>query len=122
TPASGPGSSPAATRRSIAPAAASASAPATVRNSPSAGSTAAIRASAARVSSTDETSRRRTRAAASRTERSVSALTGSLDDLRDAEEAAVPRGRVQERLVAGGRVLHLVGAEERAEVLDVGRR
>ena len=47
-------------------AAASASSSQTVRNAPTRGSTAAMRASAARVSSTDETSRRRTRAAASR--------------------------------------------------------
>src|SRR5919198_555950 len=121
TPASGPGSSPAATRRSIASAAASASASATVRKAPTRGSTAAMRVSAARVSATAEISRRRTRAAASRTESSWSALT-LLDDLGNAEEPPLPRRRPREQLLAGGWIGDLVLAHQRAEVLDVRGR
>src|SRR5437867_3720003 len=125
TPASAPGSSPAATRRSIASAVASASASATVRKAPTRGSTAAMRVSAARVSATAEISRRRTRAAASRTESSWSALTlldGLLDDLGNAEEPPLARRRTREQLLAGGRIGDLVLAQQRAEVLDVRGR
>src|SRR5262249_20235620 len=123
TPASGPTSSPAATRLSTASAAASAASSLTVRKAPTRGSTAAMRASAARVSSTAEVSRRRTRAAASRTESSWSApISRLLDDPRAAEEAALARRRVRERLAAGGRVQDAVLAQHRAEVLDVRRR
>src|SRR5262245_35998927 len=127
TPASGPGSSPAAMRRSMASAAARASVSLTVRNAPTRGSTAAVRASAARTSSTEDSSRRRMRTAASRTPRSCRALiTGaplrwSVDDLGHANQATVACRRVgQQRLVAG-RIGHLVGSQGRPEVLDVCR-
>src|SRR6266700_1853095 len=94
TPPSGPGSSPAATRRSTARAVASAPVSSSVRNAPTRPSTAAMRANASRASSVAETSRRRTRAAAS-------------------------RGRVGEERLRGGRVRRHVVAEGGAVLLDL---
>src|SRR4029453_12029474 len=121
TPASGPGSSPAAIRRSIASAAARASVSLTVRNAPTCGSTAGVRGIPARTAPTEDTSRRRTRSAVSRTPRSCRALMTArlLDDSGDPDQATVACRRVgQQRLVAG-RIGHLVGPQGGSEVVDV---
>src|SRR5262245_56978487 len=136
TPASTPTSWPARTCRSISAAAARASASLTVRNAPTCGSAAAMRSRAARTSSTDDTSRWRTRRAASRTPRSCRALmmdTGGLldglwddlfddlfDDLGHADQPAVARGGVRQQRLVGGGIQHLVGPQAGAEVLHVG--
>src|SRR5262245_5042786 len=123
TPASGPGSSPAAIRRSMASAAARASVSLTVRNAPTLGSTAAVRASAARTSSTEDSSRRRMRVAASRTPRSCGTLivgaVYSVDDLGDANQATVACRRVGQQRLVTGRIGHLVGTQVGSEVVDV---
>src|SRR5262249_8797869 len=121
TPASTPTSWPARTCRSISAAAARASASLTVRNAPTCGSAAAMRSRAARTSSTDDTSRWRTRRAAPRTPRAgggrLGVGNGGYSMFLGARDTGAPRAGAGAgaRRRGGGGIRRRVGRKAGAE-------